>query len=215
MKIRKIKYFGLFFLNMITQKLKKNVQSWNVFCVVDDQKRFIKLIGTYPGSAHDSRIHNESWMKVTDEERFDFNHPRFHIGDEGIQCQKTALSPVKENRNGQPLTRAEKLFNKTLCKFRVIVEHSFGDWKSAFPILHKVRKDNSAYSQDTITATAVLYNIQKSFEPQPPMPSQEAFENLAKFDQLMALGPDEPVPNDADNTFIRNRVIDKWFTPPV
>ena len=64
------------------------------------------------------------------------------------------------------------------------------------------------------SATAVLYNIQKSFEPQPPMPSQEAFENLAKFDQLMALGPNEPIPNDSNTTFIRNRVIDKWFTNP-
>ena len=47
------------------------------------------------------------------------------------------------------------------------------------------------------------------------MPSQEAFDNLAKFDRLMALGPDEQVPNDDDNTFIRRRIIEKWFTVPV
>ena len=44
------------------------------------------------------------------------------------------------------------------------------------------------------------------------MPSQEAFDNLEKFDRLMALGPDEPIPNDDDTTFIRNRVIEKWFS---
>ena len=46
------------------------------------------------------------------------------------------------------------------------------------------------------------------------MPSQEAFDNLEKFDRLMALGPDEPMPNDNDTTFIRNRVIEKWFSVP-
>ena len=30
----------------------------------------------------------------------------------------------------------------------------------------------------------------------------------------MALGPDEPIPNDDDTTFIRNRVIEKWFSEP-
>ena len=59
----------------------------------------------------------------------------------------------------------------------------------------------------------MLYNIHKKcFEPQPPMPSQEAFDNLAKFDRLMALGPDEDIPHGDDNTFIRRRVIEKWFT---
>ena len=59
----------------------------------------------------------------------------------------------------------------------------------------------------------MLYNIyKKCFEPQPPMPSQEAFDNLAKFDRLMALGPDEEIPDEENNTFIRSRVIEKWFT---
>ena len=47
------------------------------------------------------------------------------------------------------------------------------------------------------------------------MPSQEAFDNLAKFDQLMELGPNEPIPNENDTTFIRRRVIEKWFSEPV
>ena len=46
------------------------------------------------------------------------------------------------------------------------------------------------------------------------MPSQEALDNLEKFDRLMALGPDEPIPNDDHTTFIRNRVIEKWFSIP-
>ena len=53
-----------------------------------------------------------------------------------------------------------------------------------------------------------------SFKPQPPMPSQNAFEKLAEFDQLMALGPDEQIPANIDHTFIRNRVIEKWFSRP-
>ena len=81
--------------------------------------------------------------------------------------------------------------------------------------MYNVRKQNQNYSQDTILATVVLYNIYKSFEGPPPIPSQEAIDNLAKFDQLMALGQDEPIPEVDNNTFIRSRVIDKWFTTPV
>ena len=131
-------------------------------------------------------------------------------------CQKTALSPVKQ-REGRVLSRPEKLFNKALSKLRMTVEHTFGEWKNKFPILSTdigcVRKEKSTYSQNTILSTAVLFNIYKSFETPAPMPSQEALDNLAMFDQLMALGPDEPIPAENDNTFIRRRVIEKWFTP--
>ena len=168
----------------------------------------------YVGSSHDSRNHNESWMKIVDEQRFDFDHPRFHVGDEGIQCQKTALSPV-QRRGNRVLTRAEKKFNKTLVSYRVKNEHAFGNLKGKFPIvLKEIRKDNLVNSQNTILATVVLYNILKSFEPQPPMPSQEAFDKLADFDRRMAFAPGEPLPNDDDNTFMRTRVIQKWFTEP-
>ena len=52
------------------------------------------------------------------------------------------------------------------------------------------------------------------FKPKPPMPSQKAFEKLAEFDSLMALGPDEQIPDNLDHTFMRNRVIQKWFSRP-
>ena len=146
---------------------------------------------------------------------FPYSHPRFHIGDEGIQCQKTALSPVKR-RGDRVLSPAEKKFNKTLSSLRIIVEQTFGDWKNKFPIVSTevgiVRKDKSHYSQATILSTVILYNIYKSFEGPAPMPSQEALDNLAKFDQLMSLGPEEQILAEDDNTFMRSRVIEKWFT---
>ena len=153
-------------------------------------------------------------MKVRDEQHFDYSHPRFHVGDSGIQCQKTALSPIKQQR-GRVMTRAEKKFNKTLVSYRVINEHAFGNLKGKFPILLKeIRKDKLVNSQNTILASVVIYNILKSFEPQPPLPSQQAFDKLAEFDRRMALGPNEPIPADDDTTFMRTRVIEKWFTEP-
>ena len=153
-------------------------------------------------------------MKVRDEQHFDYNHPRFHLGDAGIQCQKTALSPVLQ-RGNTVLTRAEKKFNKALTSYRVKNEHAFRTLKGKFPIvLKEIRKDKLINSQHTILATVVLYNILKSFEPQPPMPSQRAFDRLAEFDRRMAFGPDEPLPADDDTTFMRTRVIQKWFTEP-
>ena len=153
-------------------------------------------------------------MKLLDEGRFDYNHPRFHVTDSGVQCQKTVLAPVQK-RGNRVLTRAEKKFNKTLISYRAINEHAFGNWKDKFPIvLKEIRKDKLINSQHTILATVVIYNILKSLEPQPPMPSQQAFDKLAEFDRKMALAPDEPIPADDDTTFMRNRVIQKWFTEP-
>ena len=74
-------------------------------------------------------------MKVIDERQFDYSHPRFLIGDEGLQCQKTCLSPVKY-RDNRVLTQAEKLFNKTLTSLRVKNEHSW---------VHAVRRTQATY----------------------------------------------------------------------
>ena len=43
---------------------------------------------------------------------------------------------------------------------------------------------------------------------------QQAFDKLAEFDRKMALGPNEAMPADDDHTFMRTRVIEKWFTEP-
>ena len=92
-------------------------------------------------------------MKIIDEQQFDYSHPRFHVADEGLQCQKTCLSPVKSREN-RVLTQAEKLFNKTLTSFRVINEHAFGHLKNTFPILkQELRKDtanNSTVSDELV-----------------------------------------------------------------
>ena len=130
---------------------RKHKYSWNCLGIVNDLKVFIRFSTIFPGSTHDSRNHNESWMKVRDEREFDFDHPRFHVGDQGFQCQKTCLTPVPQ-RDNQVLTRAEKKYNKTLTSFRSINEHAFGNWKGMFPLLcddktSGVRKEKSEYSQ--------------------------------------------------------------------
>ena len=108
-----------------------------------------------------SRNHNESWMKPYDEERFDYNHPRFHVADQGFQCQKTCLIPVKK-RDNRHLSRAEKKYNKTLTSFRAINEHAFGNWKDKFPILcdkftSGIRKNIYTNSQVVNWLTEFIY----------------------------------------------------------
>ena len=51
---------------------RKGFYGWNGFAVVNDQKVFIWFSVQAPGSYHDSRIHNESWLKVKDEREFDY-----------------------------------------------------------------------------------------------------------------------------------------------
>ena len=130
---------------------RKGFYSWNVLGVCNDLKIFTMFSVKFPGSTHDSKNHNESWMKVIDERQFDFNHPRFHVADQGLQVQKTCLTPVPQREN-QVLTRAEKKYNKTLTSFRSLNEHAFGDWKKMFPIMSSekigtLRKEKPKYSQ--------------------------------------------------------------------
>ena len=105
-------------------------------------------------------------MKIIDEQQFDYSHPRFLIGDEGLQCQKTCLSPVK-SRNNRVLTQAEKLFNKTLTSFRVKNEHAFGHLKNTFPILkQELRKDtpdNSTASDELVNPIGFFWVIWRLF----------------------------------------------------
>ena len=46
---------------------------------------------------------------------------------------------------------AQRLFNRRLKRFRVWIEHTFGEWKSRFPMfLFALRKDKLEYCQATI-----------------------------------------------------------------
>ena len=102
---------------------RKRFYSWNCQAVCDHRNKFLYFSCQFPGSCHDSVAYDMSNLKINLENSFDFNSPRFLIGDKGYTNQKTMIVPFKEN---QLHTNAQKEFNKILGKLRVLIEHTFG-----------------------------------------------------------------------------------------
>ena len=131
------------------------------------------------------------------------------MGDKGYQLQKTLMIPKKEN---QIRTQADRDFNKLFNRIRVLVEHAFGILKMMFPaLLYGLRKRTALYSQSTIFAAVVLYNLARDFnEPEPILPPNL---NLDTFDQMMqSTQVNTPCRLRNQSTFIRDQIIEKYFT---
>ena len=95
---------------------RKGFFSWNCLGIIDDNLRFTYFSCKYPGNAHDSRVYNESRLKAKLQETYNPDKPRHLMGDKGYNLQNTMLVPVRED---QVQTRAQRLFNIALSKFRV------------------------------------------------------------------------------------------------
>lgn len=67
-----------------------------------------------------------------------------------------------------PADRAQQLYNQAHIRTRTIIENVFGIWKRRFPILAYGCRLKLQTTLIVITATAVLYNIARSYnEPEP------------------------------------------------
>ena len=111
---------------------RKKFSAWNGIAVCDHNKKFTYLSVKHYGSINDSVAYNTSYLKVKLLEQFNPKKPRYLVSDEGINNQKTMFIPFRRDR---VKSRAEKLYNRQLKKFRVYIEHCFGMWKMMFPIL--------------------------------------------------------------------------------
>ena len=102
---------------------RKSYYSLNCMMVCDFKRRIRHFTCRHVGSAHNSRIFNESFLKANLESNFDNENPRVLIGDEGYPCTNILLTPIRSDR---VITREEKKYNKALKKVRIIIEHTFG-----------------------------------------------------------------------------------------
>ena len=91
--------------------------------ICDDRNKFTYFSCQYPGTTHDSVAYQLSRLRIELERTFDFDAPRYLIGDKGYTNQKTMIVPFKKN---QLKTKAQKDFNILLGKVRVLIEHTFG-----------------------------------------------------------------------------------------
>ena len=123
--------------------------------VVGPRMEFLDIVPEWPGSAHDSRIFQNSllYMRYL-EQRLD----GVLVGDRGYPCLRFLMTPLPN-----PQTDEQMTYNHIQSRTRIIVERTFGVWKRRFPCLSRGLMTKLICSTSTIVACAVLHNMSLIF----------------------------------------------------
>lgn len=129
--------------------------------ICDHQLRIRHYILGYPGSVHDSRMWNESYM-CSHLDAF-FSQDEWLCGDKGYGLSKTVITPFRDNTT-EVSVKDRHWFNKYFSSQRVAIEHVNGILKETFQSLKKLKlKINNAeghcHAIDWIKVCLILYNI--------------------------------------------------------
>ncbi|KAK4318818.1 hypothetical protein Pmani_010241 [Petrolisthes manimaculis] len=133
---------------------RKNFHSLNIQAVCDANQIFLDFCNRYPGSTHDSFVwHNCRLYRRFQAGEFGGAHL---LGDSGYPLEENLMTPIM-----QPGNRNQVNYNNSHKRTRVIVEQTFGLWKSRFRCLHK-SGGNLCYTPQKcgkiVSATMLLHN---------------------------------------------------------
>lgn len=131
-------------------RCRKHYFALNVQGICDSDLCFTNLIVRWYGSAHDARIFDNSLVK---ERIMSGTAPGILLGDAGYPLESYLMVPLRD-----PMTVAEKRYNKAQIKTRNTIERCFGVWKRRFPCLNHLRLKMKT-SLAVIVAVGVLHNI--------------------------------------------------------
>ncbi|KAM7302232.1 putative nuclease HARBI1 [Ixodes scapularis] len=144
---------------------RKGVFSINVQAVTGPQLQFYDVVVSWPGSVHDSRIFDNSRVRVLYEER---RVPGVLLGDMGYACFFFLMTPLADPG---PANTPRGRYQKAHIKTRNSVERAFGIWKRRFPCLDMRLQHKPRRAVQIITACAALHNLAcLRKDPQPPPP---------------------------------------------
>nr|XP_037288690.1 LOW QUALITY PROTEIN: putative nuclease HARBI1 [Rhipicephalus microplus] len=142
---------------------RKGYFSFNVQAVAGPELQFFDIVAGWPGSVHDSRIFDNSCLRVLYEEK---RVPGVLLGDAGYACQPYLFTPFSEPG---PTDTPKGRYQKAQLKTRNVVERAFGVWKRRFPYLDLGIQHKAKNIVHIITACAALHNLACLLrEPEPP-----------------------------------------------
>lgn len=130
---------------------RKGFYSLNTQVIGNADDMIINIVARWAGSVHDSRIFDESRVKA-EFERGQING--LLLGDPGYPFLPYLMTPVRN-----PVTQAERNYNRAQRRTRSRVERMFGFWKRRFACLHYTLRIELQTSFAVIVASAVLHNI--------------------------------------------------------
>ncbi|XP_077485406.1 uncharacterized protein LOC144095604 [Amblyomma americanum] len=142
---------------------RKGCFSINVQAITGPKLQFLDLVASWPGSAHDSRIFDNSRARVQYEQG---DIPGILLGDMGYACRPYLMTPLRDDvLPGSPQYK----YNKSQIRTRCSIERTFGVWKRRFPCLDMTLQIKTATVPIVITACAALHNLGRLLkDPVPP-----------------------------------------------
>lgn len=154
----------------------RNRKSWmslNIQVVAGPRYEIQDIVIRWPGSAHDSRIYNNSTVKI----KYESGQLRgLLLGDSAYQQTEYLYTPVSN-----PQLPKEHRYNTAHARTRNVVERTFGMWKSRFRCIHLPLNYKIGPTTRIIAATAVLHNI--------AIREQEYWQQPAVVERLVPLPP--------------------------
>ncbi|KNE90992.1 hypothetical protein PSTG_15558 [Puccinia striiformis f. sp. tritici PST-78] len=140
---------------------RKGYYCLNTLIVCDEEKRITYYLTGWPGCCHDTRLWENSELKLKERELF--SPGEYLIADSGFPVQ-TNVVPAFKRPPHAAMPRLKKRFNHHLSSIRVRNEHCIGILKGRFQSLRGLRKDLSlAGTMEKIThwisACIVLHNF--------------------------------------------------------
>lgn len=129
---------------------------------------FLDIVPEWPGSAHNSRIFQNSRIYMR---YFERQLTGLLVGNAEYPCLPFLMTPVKN-----PVTDEQIAYNNIQSRTRIIVEKTYGVWKQRFPCLSRGLNNKLICSTTIVVACAVLYNLSLIFNDN--LPEEDIPDNL-------------------------------------
>ncbi|XP_063222184.1 putative nuclease HARBI1 [Bacillus rossius redtenbacheri] len=157
---------------------RKTFFSINVQAVMGPSMEFLDIVARWAGSTHDSRIFQMSRVNMRYVEG---QLTGSLLGDNGYPALRHLLTPLLN-----PLTKADRLYNRAHIKARNIIERGFGVWKRRFPCLRRGLGNALPTVSNIIVACAVLHNIAVAGNEDLPDDADDAIEHFVPVGHVQA-----------------------------
>uniref|UniRef100_A0A803LIU8 DDE Tnp4 domain-containing protein n=2 Tax=Chenopodium quinoa TaxID=63459 RepID=A0A803LIU8_CHEQI len=132
----------------------------NVLAAVDFDAKCTYVLGSWEGSAHDSKVLNDALSRG-----FKIPEGKYYLADAGFGSHKGLMPPYRKTRHHlkeytkNPPENEQELFNLQHSSIRMVVERAFGILKARFPVLDAEPFWSFKTQVDVVLACCVIHNF--------------------------------------------------------
>lgn len=175
---------------------RKGNLSLNVQVIADFDQIFRDVVVRWPGSAHDSRVLDNSrafTIFASDDKPIGWL-----LGDAGYMCRPWLMTPFKN-----PSNTAEGKYNYSHARARNTIERMFGGWKKRFYFLAKEIRVRKSTMMAAVVACAVVWNFLKK--------CQDEYQDNENEETASELNINES-DYSVEGNILRLRIVRDYFT---